>query len=116
VKKIPSSVASYYGDAPISHKPTLLEMRRRILEVIPEAEEVIKYAMPTFMVNKIPIAGLMWHKNHIGYYPYSGSVLADFPELESKYKTSKGAVQIPIGAPLLKGEVKKLIRARLSLL
>ena len=110
------AVSSYYSSAPETHKDTLLEMRTRILEVVPGAEEVIKYAMPTFVVNGMPIAGLMVHKKHIGYYPYSGSVLNQFPELLAKYKTTKGALQIPISKPLLKGEVKKLIKAKLNLI
>ena len=114
--KIPEAVSDYYSSAPTTHKQTLLEMRSRILQVVPSAEEVIKYAMPTFVVKGMPIAGLMVHKKHIGYYPYSGSVLNQFPELLAKYKTTKGALQIPISKPLLKGEVKKLIKAKLNLI
>jgi uncharacterized protein YdhG (YjbR/CyaY superfamily) len=115
MKKIPRAVASYYASAPSTHKKTLLEMRTRILEVVPLADEIIKYAMPTFVVEGVEVAGLMFHKNHIGYYPYSGSILNKFPEICAKYKTSKGALQMPIDKPLLKGEVKKLIKARLTL-
>jgi len=115
MKKIPKGVASYYASAPSTHKKTLLEMRTRILEVVPLADEIIKYAMPTFVVEGVEVAGLMFHKNHIGYYPYSGSILNKFPEICAKYKTSKGALQMPIDKPLLKGEVKKLIKARLTL-
>ena len=115
MKKIPKAVASYYASAPSTHKKTLLEMRTRILEVVPLADEIIKYAMPTFVVNGVEVAGLMFHKNHIGYYPYSGSILNKFPEICAKYKTSTGALQMPIDKPLLKGEIKKLIKARLIL-
>ena len=115
MKKIPKAVASYYASAPSNHKKTLLEMRTRILEVVPLADEIIRYAMPTFVVEGVEVAGLMFHKNHIGYYPYSGSILNKFPEICAKYKTSKGALQMPIDKPLLKGEVKKLIKARLTL-
>lgn len=112
---IPKSVASYYNNQKSPHKEILLEMRRRILEVIPGADEIIKYAMPTFVVDGIEVAGLMANKNHIGYYPYSGSVISEFPELLKKYKTTKGALHIPLDSPLLKSEVKKLIKARLKL-
>jgi len=115
VSRIPKAVSFYYTNSPASHKATLLEMRKRILEEVPMAEELIKYGMPTFVVGDVEVAGLMFHKNHIGYYPYSGSILNKFPEICSKYKTSKGALQIPIEKPMLKGEIKKLIRARLAL-
>lgn len=115
MSKPPKAVASDYASAPDSHKKTLLEMRMRILEVVPGADEIIKYGMPTFVLNEIEVAGLMFHKSHIGYYPYSGSTLQKFPEICAKYKTTKGALHVPIDKPLLKGEIKKLIKARLKL-
>ena len=115
MSRIPKSVATYYSSAPLTHKKTLLEMRSRILEVVPGAKEIIKYGMPTFVFEDKEFAGLMFHKNHIGYYPYSGSILSKFPEICVKYQTSKGALKMPIDKPLLKGEIKKLIRARLAL-
>jgi len=114
MKRIPKSVSGYYASAPKTHQPTLLEMRTRILEVIPDAVEIIKYGMPTFVEDGRELAGIMFHKNHIGYYPYSGSVLEKFPEICAKYKTTKAALHIPLDKPLLKAEVKKLIKARLN--
>lgn len=90
-------------------------MRLRILAVVPGAQEVIKYGMPTFVQDGVAVAGIMAHKNHIGYYPYSGSILSQFPELIAKYKSSKGALQVPIGQPLSKAWIKKLIKARIAL-
>ncbi len=113
--KIPKEVAKYYLAQGGIHKETILEMRNRILEVIPGATEIMKYSMPTFVHKGIEVAGLLANKNHIGYYPYSGSVIARFVEIESKYKTSKGAVQVPLGKPLLKSEIRKLIKARISM-
>ena len=75
----------------------------------------MKYGMPTFVVAGNDVAGLMSHKEHIGYYPYSGSVIKNFPELSKKYKTSKGALQIPIGEVLAQSTINKLIRARIAL-
>ena len=115
MSRIPKSVSGYYASAPASHKKNLLEMRERILDVVPDAEEIIKYGMPTFIHEGIAVAGLMFHKNHIGYYPHSGSVLNQFPEICEKYKTSKGALQLPLEKPLLKSEVRKLISCRINL-
>ena len=113
--QIPKSVAGYYIERISPHKELLLEMRKRILEVAPDADEIMKYSMPTFVLDGIEIAGLKANKNHIGYYPYSGSVISQFPELCKKYQTTKGALQIPLDGPLLKNEVMKLINARIKL-
>ena len=112
--KIPKLVADYYARQTGIHKETIMEMRNRILEVIPNATEIIKYSMPTFVHEGNEVAGLLVNKNHIGYYPYSGSVISQFPDIESKYSTSKGALHVPLGKPLSKADIKRLIRARIS--
>ena len=110
--RIPAAVAAYYRDAPQPQRGTLLAMRERILEVIPEATEAMKYAMPTFIVDGKPLCGLMAHTKHVGYYPYSGSVLAHFPELMAKYGGTKSALHVPIDRPLPRATIRALIRAR----
>lgn len=115
MSQIPRTVASYYKNQGESHRELLLEMRRRILEVIPTAEEILKYSMPTFVFEGDDVAGLKANKDFIGYYPYSGSVLSQFPEITKKYKTTKGSLHIPLGKPLLKSEVRKLIKARIAI-
>lgn len=90
-------------------------MRSLILSIIPDAEEVISYGMPAFRLNGDVIAGIMAHTKHLGYYPFSGSVLANFPEITSRYATTKSALHIPYGEVMLKGELRKLIKARISL-
>lgn len=115
MKAIPSAVSSYYSELNSPHKEIMLEMRNRILEVVPNATEIIKYKMPTFVVDGEPVAGLLSNKKHIGYYPYSGSVISQFSELAEKFVTTKGALHIPLDKPLPKSIVRKLIRARLAL-
>lgn len=62
---IPKGVVGYYNDQTGPRKELLLEMRLRILEVAPGSEEVIKYSMPTFVLNGTEIAGLKVNKNHV---------------------------------------------------
>jgi uncharacterized protein YdhG (YjbR/CyaY superfamily) len=93
----------------------MLEMRSRILEIVPDAEEVVSYGMPAFKVDGTVVAGLLANKNHVGYYPFSGSILKLFPEELTKYKTTLSAIHVPIDKPLAKGLIKKLIKARIDL-
>ena len=113
--KIPASVRPYYDAQSGVHLETLLEMRQRILDVVPEAVEVIKYSMPTFIVDGEPVCGLLANKKHIGYYPFAGAVLDKFPDIREKYKTTPGALHVPLGEPLPKRLIAKLIRARQAL-
>jgi uncharacterized protein YdhG (YjbR/CyaY superfamily) len=113
--RLPASVTAYYMAVDGEKRETLLEMRHRILEILPKAQEGMKYAMPTFFFEGEAVCGLTANKAHIGFYPYSGSVISQFPELVSKYTTTKGALHVPIGKPLPKTLLRKLIRARLEI-
>jgi uncharacterized protein YdhG (YjbR/CyaY superfamily) len=52
----------------------MLEMRRRILRIVPNAEEVLSYGIATFKVNGTIVGGLLAAKHHVGFYPFSGTV------------------------------------------
>ena len=110
----PREVKALYDAAPLPHRKTMQILRKRILEIIPRAEEVVSYGMPAFKLNDNIVAGIMAAKNHVGYYPFSGSILQLFPEELAKYRTTKSAVHVPIGEPLSKTLLTKLIKARIS--
>jgi uncharacterized protein YdhG (YjbR/CyaY superfamily) len=97
-------------------KSTLEEVRRRILEIVPNAEQGIKYNMPAFMLNGKCFACIAPFKNHLNYSPYSGQILGQFPKELASYVVSegKGSLQFPIDKPLPKTLLKKLIKARLA--
>jgi uncharacterized protein YdhG (YjbR/CyaY superfamily) len=91
---------------------TLDALRSTILEVVPDAEQIISYKVPAFRVDGRIVAGFAAFKDHLSYLPFSGSVL---PELESElkgYTMTKSALHFPIDRPLPKALVKKLIAAR----
>ena len=92
---------------------TLQALRRTILEVVPEAEEVISYRVPAFRVGGQTIAGFAAFKNHLSYLPFSGSVLPRLADDLEGYTMTKSALHFPIDRPLPKTLVKKLIAARL---
>ena len=97
-------------------KSTLLELRKTILEIIPEAEEVISYGFPGYRIDGKVICGFDAFKNHCSFFPHSSLVI---PELEKElvnYKTSKGALQFAIDKPLPKSLVRKLIKTRIRIL
>lgn len=110
----PKKVKALYDAAPPNHRKTMLALRKSILQVVPTAEEVISYGMPAFKVNGNIVAGIMAAKNHVGYYPFSGSVLQLFPSELARYKRTKSAIHIPVGELLSKTLISKLINARIS--
>ena len=114
-RRIPADVKKYYDNAPSPHRQTMLEMRERILQIIPEAQEVVSYAMPAFRVDGEVVAGLLANKKHVGYYPFSGSILKLFPEELAKFTTTKSAIHVPVDKTLTKTLLAKLIKARIAL-
>jgi len=94
-------------------RSTLEEMRRRILDVVPKAEEVISYACPAFRVQGKTIAGLAAFKNHLSYLPHSGSVLAEVQDEIGRYKQTKSALHFAIDQPLPHHVVRRLVLVRM---
>ena len=113
-KQLPVAVRVHYQSAPSPHKETMLEMRKRILEIVPDAQEVVSYGMPVFKVDETIVAGLLANKKHVGYYPFSGSILKLFPEELAGFSKTISAIHVPIDKPLTKTLMKKLIKARLT--
>jgi uncharacterized protein YdhG (YjbR/CyaY superfamily) len=95
-------------------RSTLEEVRKRILEIVPNAEQGIKYGMPAFMIDGKCFACIAPFKNHLNYSPYSGSVLSQLEDDIKGYVVSKGSMQFAIDTPLPKALLKKLIKIRID--
>ena len=94
-------------------RSTLEDLRRSILEVIPEAEQGISYGMPAFKVDGKVVAGFAAFKHHLSYLPHSGSVLPELGEDVTGYESTKGSLHFAVDEPLPKDLVEKLIAVRL---
>jgi uncharacterized protein YdhG (YjbR/CyaY superfamily) len=95
-------------------RSTLEALRRTILEIVPDAEQVISYRVPSFRLGGKTIAGFAAFKNHLSYLPFSGSVLPLLAAELTGYTMTKSALHFPVDEPLPKALVAKLIAARLD--
>jgi uncharacterized protein YdhG (YjbR/CyaY superfamily) len=109
-----ASVDEYLQALDEPKRSTLASLRRTILALIPEAEEVISYGCPAFRIDGVTVAGFAAFKNHLSYLPFSGSVLGGLGEALTGYEMTKSALHFPIDTPLPEALVEKLIRARQS--
>lgn len=95
-------------------RSTLQALRRTILEIVPDADQVISYRVPAFRVRGKTVAGFAAFKDHLSYLPFSGSVLAQLADELEGYTMTKSALHFPVDRPLPKTVVKKLIAVRLG--
>lgn len=107
-----NAIDHYISNFPKEVRLQLHELRTIIKKAAPDAEEVIGYAMPTYKLfgNLVHFAG---YKNHIGFYPAPSGIIHFEKEL-ALYKTSKGAIQLPIGEPLPKSLIEEIVRYRIA--
>ena len=93
-----NTIDEYIETCPKEVQDKLQNLRNIIREAAPEATEKMSWQMPTFylMGNIIHFAS---NKKHIGLYPGSSAVEA-FSERLSGYKSSKGAIHLPLDKEL----------------
>jgi len=108
----PNDIDTYIRAFPEEIQSLLEQIRLTIREAAPEAEEAIKYAMPTFVLN-----GNLVHfaafKNHIGFYPVPSGIEAFKKEL-SEFKGAKGSVQFPLDKPMPLELISRIVKFRVK--
>jgi uncharacterized protein YdhG (YjbR/CyaY superfamily) len=109
-----SEVDEYLRGVEEPGRSTLQTLRRTILEIVPDAEEVISYRVPAFRVGGETVAGFAAFKGHLSYLPFSGSVLSQLAEELDGYAMTKSSLHFPADRPLPRALVKKLIKVRLA--
>jgi uncharacterized protein YdhG (YjbR/CyaY superfamily) len=109
-RKQSGGIDDYISAFPAGTQKALRQMRRAIKDAAPEAEEAIKYGVPTFVLNGnlVHFAGF---KQHVGFYP-TPSAIAKFKTELSKYKSAKGSVQFPLDEPMPVALVTRIVKFR----
>jgi uncharacterized protein YdhG (YjbR/CyaY superfamily) len=93
-------------------RSTLQTLRSTILEIVPEAEQVISYNVPAFRVDGKIVAGFAAFKDHLSYLPFSGSVFAQLGDELEGYQGTKSALHFGVDEPLPRPLIEKLIAVR----
>ena len=107
-----NNIDAYIAGFPEETQKRLQQIRTVIKQAAPDAEETIKYALPTFVLH-----GNLVHfgafKNHIGFYPVPSGIEAFKKELAA-YKQAKGSVQFPFNQPLPLELISKIVAFRVK--
>lgn len=110
------TVDEYLESAPEPQRSTLIELRARLRQLLPEAEEGLSYGVPSFKVAGKPVAGYAFFNNHCSYFPHSGSVLDGMSGALDGYEWSKGTLKFPVDEPLPESLVSQLVTAKLAIM
>ena len=107
-------IDEYLSGVEEPERGTLEALRRKILEIVPDAEQVIAYRVPAFRVGGQTVAGFAAFKDHLSYLPFSGSVLGQLADELDGYAMTKSALHFTPAHPLSDAMVRKLIALRLA--
>ena len=107
-----SDIDTYIARFPEETQKLLRSLRDIIRKEAPDAEETIKYGIPTFVYhgNLVHFAG---YKHHIGFYPTPSAIEAFKADL-APYKQAKGSVQFPLDKPLPLSLIAQIVRFRVK--
>lgn len=109
-----TTVKKYYDELPEAHYKLLSDVRKTILSVVPDAEEVISYGMPAFKKHGI-LVHIGAFKQHCSLFGGGKDVQQVFKEELKGYKTSAGTIQFTVEKPLPPTLIKKIVKYRLQL-
>jgi uncharacterized protein YdhG (YjbR/CyaY superfamily) len=108
----PNTIDAYIAGFSEDVQDTLQKIRNIIKEAAPEAEEAIKYQIPTFVLNGNLVHFAAFEK-HIGLYP-TPSGIEQFKDALSVYKNAKGSVQFPLDSAIPYALIKKIVKFRVK--
>jgi uncharacterized protein YdhG (YjbR/CyaY superfamily) len=112
MKTQPHTIDEYIAGFPADIQERLEKIRLTIREVAPEAQETIKYGMPTFTW-KGTLVHFAAYKKHIALYP---AVTGDetFNQELSVYLAEKSTVQFPHDWPIPFDLISRIVKYRVK--
>ncbi len=110
-----ASVDDYLGSLTAEQRLVLEEIERRVLAVVPDAERLIRYDMPTWQIDGTSLVHAAAWKHHVSLYPVppEGDLVLD-ADLAA-YAGAKGTLKLPnskIDYDLIERAVHRLLQTR----
>jgi uncharacterized protein YdhG (YjbR/CyaY superfamily) len=94
----------------------LVELRDHIASKLPTSEQAIKYGIPTFLIEGVPVIGFDGYKNHNSIFPYSGSFNSRLKKDLEKYEQTKGSIHFEAGKSIPKPLINKILNEKIKLI
>ena len=107
------SVEDYLAAQPKEVRAALEQLRETIRFVVPDAEEVISYQIPTFKLGG-PLVAYAAFANHCSFFVMSPPLMEKFAKELAPYEVGKATVHFAPEQPLPTTLVKRLVKARVK--
>ena len=105
-------IDEYIAGFPDEVQKILRKIRTTIRKAAPDAEEAIKYQIPTFTQNG-NLVHFAAHTKHIGFYPAPKGIEV-FKNETSAYEHGKGTLQFPLDQPIPYDLITKIVKFRVK--
>jgi uncharacterized protein YdhG (YjbR/CyaY superfamily) len=106
------TVDEYLERLPIDVMEVLENLRQLIRSVVPDAEELISYQMPSYKLNG-PLVYFAAFTNHCSFF-CGKKIAEDYAAELSAFKVSGGTIQFTPSKPLPASIVKKIVKRRVQ--
>lgn len=111
-EKTPGDIDEYITGYPPEIQERLQQIRMAVREAAPEAEETIKYKMPTFVLNG-NLVYFAAYKNHIGFYPRpSGIEDEELRRVLAPYEAAKSSLNFRHDRPIPFDLIRRVVKIR----
>jgi uncharacterized protein YdhG (YjbR/CyaY superfamily) len=104
-----NSVETYLAALPAPTREVVDRLRGIVRGVLPDADEVISYSIPTFRVNGRNVVHVAGWAKHTSMYP-----LVDLGEEDeaqvARFRSGRGTLKFPLDEPLPEDLIVRLVR------
>lgn len=109
-----NTVTQYLSGLPKKEREALETVRKKILSLMPEAEERLSRGVPFFYYRGKRAVGFRSSKTHLSFFIMEGKVLNSHRLEISDYDNSQTVIKFSPDKPLDQEIIEKLVRARMA--
>lgn len=110
----PKTINDYLVELPEPTQIALENLRETVRRLVPNAEEVISYQIPTFKFRG-PLVGFGAFKDHCSFFVMSTTLLDSFQEELKGFSHSGGTIHFQPEKPLPAELVEKIVLERVKM-
>jgi uncharacterized protein YdhG (YjbR/CyaY superfamily) len=105
-------VTDYNATLPPEVAELLDGMRRRALELVPDAVEGRSYSMPALLYQGKGLIAAVQTAKHLALYPFSGKVVTQVAERLTDFSLSRGTIRFSVAQPIPADVLDDIVQLR----